>query len=239
MAVIGTMGGNKHLVKECFDVFCEIHGDMLKQIQKNLKTKNFSRVVTLLTGFRDGVKNLSCKPLMDAAFSLERAVAAQNHPAMEKGFIVLTQACKRLREFMETYSVKNLFLKFLIVDADFDSRKKFQKILSHYGECDVAFNGLEALNAFARAHHEDDPYHLIFLDMEMQDLEGPQGMKKIRQWEKSRAIPLSQGVKIILLSTEFPPEAITCLLEPGYETCMEKPVTRERLAQAFQQIHYI
>lgn len=236
--LIGTMDGNKHLIKECFDVFCETHGEMLKQIQNHLALKNRSQVLTLLGSFRDGVKNLSCKPLMDAAFSLERAVANHNDLAMEKEFTSLTDACGRLKDFMDTYSVRNLFMKFLIVDAGFESRKSSQKILSGYGECDVAMNGLEALNAFVRAQNENDPYHLVFLDIKMQDLDGPQVMQKIRQWEKSRGIPLSQGVKIILLSEGSPTENTLALLEPGYETWMEKPVTRERLALAFKQIHY-
>ncbi len=236
--LIKTMDGNKHLIKECFDTFCDTHEDILTQIKKHLEDQDFPSMVTALAGFRDSVKNLSCKPVMDAAFSLERAVAAGNNPSIKKGFIALSNACTRLQDFMVTYSVKNLFMKFLIVDAGFDSRKKSQILLSGYGECDVAINGLEALNAFVRAHNDNDPYHLIFLEIEMQGLDGPQVMGKIRQWERSKAISRAQGAKIILLSTGSPPESVTTLLEPGYETWMEKPVTRDRLAKAFHQIHY-
>ncbi|MCP4721623.1 MAG: response regulator [Desulfobacteraceae bacterium] len=236
--LIKTMDGNKHLIKECFDTFCDTHEDMLTQIKKHLDAQDFPSMVTALAGFRDSVKNLSCKPIMDAAFSLERAVTAGNNPSIKKGFIALSNVCTRLQDFMVTYSVKNLFMKFLIVDAGFDSRKKSQTLLSGYGECDVAINGLEALNAFVRAHNDNDPYHLIFLEIEMQGLDGPHVMKKIRQWERSKAISLAQGAKIILLSTGSPLDSVTTLLEPGYETWMEKPVTRDRLAKAFHQIHY-
>jgi len=236
--LIQTMDGNKHLVKECFDTFCETHEKILAQIKTHLDGQDLPAMVNNLIGFRDSVKHLSCKPIMDAAFSLERAVAAGNDPFIEKEFMALCDACSRLQDFIASYSVKNLFMKFLIVDAGFDSRKKSQKLLSGYGECDVALNGLEALNAFVRAHNEDDPYHLIFLDIEMKGLEGPQVLGKIRQWEKSKAISQDQSVKIILLSTGVPPDAVIALLEPGHETWMEKPVTRDRLAKAFQQIHY-
>jgi two-component system sensor histidine kinase/response regulator len=237
--LIQTMDGNKNLVKECFDVFCNAHEDRLQQIKENLDAKAFPSVVKALAGFRDEVKNLSCKPIMDSAFSLERAVLAQDNIGMEKEFIALSGACTHLQEFIITYSVKNLFMKFLVVDAEFDSRKKSQKLLSGYGECDLALNGLEALNAFVRAHNENDPYHLIFLDIEMKDLDGPQVLKKIRQWENSRAIALSQGIKIILLSAGFPRDNIIDQLAPGYETFMEKPINPAGLARAFKQIHYI
>ncbi|MFH2057756.1 MAG: response regulator [Pseudomonadota bacterium] len=58
------------------------------------------------------------------------------------------------------------------------------------------------------------------------------------QMETNAFSAISLGVKIILLSTGPPPEVILPFLEPGHETCMEKPVTRELLAKAFQQIHY-
>jgi PleD family two-component response regulator len=109
---------------------------------------------------------------MDAAFSLDRAFDNLNKPLIEKEFNTLYNACNELKDFIIRYSVKNLFMKFLIVDDEFVSRKKSQKILSQYGECDVALNGLEALNAYVRAHNENDPYNLIFLDIDMPDLNG-------------------------------------------------------------------
>ena len=235
--LIQTMHGNKHLVKDCFDTFCETHEKMLAQIKTHLDGQNWPAMVNNLAGFRDSVKHLSCKPIMDAAFNLERAVADRDTLLIEKKLIALGDACNRLQDFIASYSVKNLFMKFLIVDAGFGSRKESQQLLSGYGECDVALNGLEALNAFVRAHNEEDPYHLIFLDIEMKGLEGPQVLKKIRQWERSKVISQDQGVKIILLSTGIPPNAVIALLEPGHETWMIKPVTRDRLAKAFQQIH--
>ena len=39
-------------------------------------------------------------------------------------------------------------MRTLIVEDEFVSRAKLQKILSSYGECHVAINGLEGLNAF-------------------------------------------------------------------------------------------
>ena len=43
-------------------------------------------------------------------------------------------------------------MKFLVVDDEFESRKKTDEILSKYGECEMALNGLEALDAVYRAY---------------------------------------------------------------------------------------
>ena len=39
-------------------------------------------------------------------------------------------------------------MKLLIVDDEFVSRRLLQKMLNNYGECDIAANGPEALEAF-------------------------------------------------------------------------------------------
>jgi len=130
-------------------------------------------------------------------------------------------------------------MKFLIVDDEFVSRKKSQKILSLYGECDVAINGLEALNAFVRAHNENDPYNLIFLDIDMPDLNGLQVMTKIRQWEKTKGVAPSDTTRIIMLSADGSNETIKTALKEGCEAYLIKPINRDKLAQAFKQVHYI
>ncbi|GAF79962.1 unnamed protein product [marine sediment metagenome] len=60
----------------------------------------------------------------------------------------------------------------LIVDDEFVSRKKAQRIMSQYGECDIATNGTETLEAFRLAHDEGRPYDLITMDILIPDMDG-------------------------------------------------------------------
>ena len=237
--LIQTMHGDKNLVKECFDDFSQNHSAMLNDIRTGIDTSDASKVKDTLLTFTDSVKHLSSKMIMDAAFSLGRAFAAKNETHVETEFTRLYQSCEKLQNFIVTYSVKHLFMKFLLVDHEFASRKKAQKTLAQYGECDVAINGLEALNAFVRAHNENDTYNLIFLDIEMPDFDGNQVLSKIRQWEKSRDIARDDMLKVIMLSSkELNPDAQKALKE-GDETYIVKPITRAKLANAFRQVHYI
>ena len=133
-------------------------------------------------------------------------------------------------------------MKFLLVDAQFDSRKQSHKVLNQYGECDLAINGLEALNAFVRAHNDNDPYNLIFLDIDMPDLDGNQVLTKIRQWERSKDITTSDEAKIVMLSKDESNESkkiIQDALKSGGEAYILKPVNREKLAMAFKEVNYI
>lgn len=56
-------------------------------------------------------------------------------------------------------------MKILIVEDDFTSRKLLQSLLKSYGECDVAVNGQEALDAFDEAKEADEAYKLVCLDI--------------------------------------------------------------------------
>jgi CheY-like chemotaxis protein/nitrogen-specific signal transduction histidine kinase len=237
--LIQNMNGDKHLIKECFDDFLDNHGPMLNDIRTALDASDEKRVKESLLTFRDSVKHLSSKMIMDAAFSLDRAHTAKNDTQVEKEYIRLYDACEKLKNFFVTYSVKNLFMKFLLVDDEFSSRKKAARILSKYGECDVAVNGLEALNAFVRAHNDNDIYNLIFLDIDMPDFDGNQVLSKIRQWEASKNIVSEDRAKVVMLSANQLDDKARSALKDGDETYIIKPVTRSKLAAAFKQVHYI
>ncbi|MEH0021806.1 MAG: response regulator [Desulfobacter sp.] len=236
--LIQAMEGNKPLIRECFDTFINTHEPALAKIRDGLDNPDPARVRSDLAAFRDSVKHLCAKPLMDAAFSLDRALEANDKETVKLSFDGLADVCQQLTTFMQTYTVENLFMKFLIVDAGFDTRQASQKLLSSYGECDVALNGLEALNAFARAHSNKDPYHIIFLDIEMEGLDGFQVLEKIRQWERSKSIEPGDGVKIILITSGTVGDAMAARLIPGLETWMSRDLTRENLATSFKAIHY-
>jgi len=237
--LIQTMNGDKNLVKECFDDYFQNHGPMLNDIRRAIDQSHEAKVKESLLTFRDSVKHLSCKMIMDAAFSLDRAFSAKKETLVEKEFIRLYESCEKLKNFIVTYSVKHLFMKFLLVDDEFSSRKKAAKTLTKYGECDVAINGLEALNAFVRAQNENDAYNLIFLDIDMPNFDGNQVLLKIRQWEASKNISKDHKVKVVMLSTEELDEKGKNQLNTGDETYIVKPITRAKLANAFKQVHYI
>ena len=63
-------------------------------------------------------------------------------------------------------------MRFLIVEDDFTSRRLMQKLLSPYGESDIAVNGIEAVTAFKAAVAEKEPYALICLDVMMPEMDG-------------------------------------------------------------------
>jgi two-component system chemotaxis response regulator CheY len=56
-------------------------------------------------------------------------------------------------------------LRILIVEDDKVSSDNLLKALSEYGVCDIAINGIEAVDAFLLAYDEGSPYDIIMLDL--------------------------------------------------------------------------
>lgn len=56
-----------------------------------------------------------------------------------------------LYKFRKVSPTRRTWMKALVVEDDFASRKLLQKILTPYGEVDIAVNGLEAIEAFTKS----------------------------------------------------------------------------------------
>ncbi len=86
----------------------------------------------------------------------------------------------------------------LIVEDDFTSRLLLQTFLSRYGECQIAINGKEALQAFRMARQGNRKYDLVCMDIMMPEMDGQTAVRKIRELEVSEGILSTVGVKIIM-----------------------------------------
>ncbi len=122
-------------------------------------------------------------------------------------------------------------MKILVVDDQFVSRQKAQKILSQYGDCDAASSGAEAIEAFKVSHDAGLPYDLIVMDILMPEVDGIETVRQIRDWEESIGIPFGRGVKILMVTATGSSNVFDSF-EAGCQGYIVKPFTKEKLVKA-------
>ncbi len=127
-------------------------------------------------------------------------------------------------------------MKILIVEDDFISRKLLQRMLSEYGECEIAVNGAEAVEAFSLAMQEGTPYQLICLDIMMPEMNGQQVLKVFRRIERDMGInPVDETRVIMTTSLDSPKNVIEAYYKGGCTSYLVKPIEKKMLIEALKE----
>jgi chemotaxis protein histidine kinase CheA len=89
-------------------------------------------------------------------------------------------------------------LRILVVEDDFASRLVLQSFLSRYGECHVAVNGTEGVEAVRSGLQHGRSYDLICMDIMMPEMDGVDAVRQMRALEEECEIFSTSGAKIIM-----------------------------------------
>lgn len=125
-------------------------------------------------------------------------------------------------------------MRVLLAEDDLASRLVIQKYLSRYGECDIAVDGLEALDAFLKAIKDEQPYDLVCLDIMMPKLDGMKALKAIRDIEKQKGITEEERVKIIMITALNDEKTVMEAYDLGCQGYAWKPVDLKKLEQVLR-----
>jgi len=131
-------------------------------------------------------------------------------------------------------------MKTLIVEDEPTSRLLLQTILSGYGDCDTATDGLEAVEAFKSAFERGAPYDLICMDIMMPKLDGHEALARIRGIEKERSVPAQKAVKVIMTSALGDPKnVVKALYGEGAGSYLVKPIEKRKLLEELRNLGLI
>ncbi|SMP65756.1 two-component system, chemotaxis family, response regulator CheY [Desulfonatronum zhilinae] len=129
-------------------------------------------------------------------------------------------------------------MKVLIVDDDLANRVVMQTFMREKAShINMAANGEEAVQAFAMALDDQDPYTLILMDIMMPVMDGHEALKAIRKVEKDRSVPPGSEVKVIMVSCLEDQKNVCQAFFHGMATCyLTKPLSKEGLDTALGSI---
>lgn len=131
-------------------------------------------------------------------------------------------------------------MRTLIVEDDLVSRRFMQKLLSPLGECHVAVNGTEAVEAFSLALVEHEPYDLVCLDIMMPEMDGQACLKELRRIETEMKVPPAQEAKIFMVTAlDSMKNVMEAYYRGGCTAYLVKPVEKENLYAALREYKLI
>ena len=126
-------------------------------------------------------------------------------------------------------------MKVLIVDDQPVSRKKIQKIMEGFAECEAVDNGQAAVDAYKSAWEGSIPYDLITLDISMPDMDGTEVLKIIRELEEQRNLPEEVRVKILMITSSSDKETVITCIQAGCDDYLVKPLNRETISKKLEK----
>lgn len=126
-------------------------------------------------------------------------------------------------------------MNILIVDDMYENRLLFREMLHEFGQCDMASDGIDAVQMFEMELTSGEPYELVILDIMMPNMDGEATLKKLRQIEQENGITGSEEAVIIMVTAMNSPRSV---LNTFFHGCCTdyiiKPVSKEALLEKIQ-----
>lgn len=127
-------------------------------------------------------------------------------------------------------------MRVLIVEDDFIGSRLMKKFLEADCFCHLAFDGREAIDAFAAALKKGKPYDLLFLDIMMPEVNGIDVLKTVRTIEEQRGIAPDKGVKVIMTTAMNEADVIMESFNARCDGYIVKPVRKDKLFEEIESL---
>ena len=112
-------------------------------------------------------------------------------------------------------------------------------LLRDYAKCDVAANGIEAVQAYRSAWADEQPYDLICMDIMMPEMDGREALAEIRKIERAEGLSGDKVVKIIMTTAIDSASSVMDAFQSGCQGYLVKPIVKTDLARMLESLGLI
>jgi chemotaxis protein histidine kinase CheA len=130
-------------------------------------------------------------------------------------------------------------LQMLLAEDDFTCRLLLQTFLSSYGECHIAVNGKEAVEAFRSASERGQRYDLICMDIMMPEMDGCEAVKQMRSIESAQGILSTYAARIIMTTTMCDIKLVIKCFQELCDAYLMKPIDLAELRKQMKAYQLI
>lgn len=130
-------------------------------------------------------------------------------------------------------------MRILIAEDEFVSRRLLLGVLSAYGTCDTANDGLQAREAIHDAWQAGSPYRLVCLDLLMPNCDGLQFLNELRAFEREQAVDEADRARVIITTAVDELPSIARAFQAGCDAYLTKPVDRRKLLDKLRDLELV
>ena len=130
-------------------------------------------------------------------------------------------------------------MRMLIAEDDYTSRVMLQRLLLPYGECTVAVNGQEAVEAFRIGIEEGRPFDLVCLDIMMPEMDGHEALDRIRELEREKGIEAADQVKVIMTTALADIHNVRKAIRKKCRAYLIKPYDKQKLLDTLRSLELL
>ena len=127
-------------------------------------------------------------------------------------------------------------MRIMIAEDDRMSRTFLQKFFADYGECDVAVDGMEAIDLFMDSLKYKKPYDLACLDIMLPKVDGLRVLKVIRAMEEQHDVTDANRLRIIMMTALADVDYVDEAFRLGCDAYATKPIDTEKVLEVIDHL---
>ena len=130
-------------------------------------------------------------------------------------------------------------MKSLLVEDDYITSEVMREILLSFGDCDVADDGIAAIELFKNSLETYNHYSVVFLDIMMPELDGQEVLTMIRKLEDDYHIQGLDCTKIVMTTALDDFDNIRNAFFHQCEGYLVKPVDKDKVVNMLAEFELL